>query len=156
VCRRRLPALPSLHSATAAAFTVRPCTCSCLVPACNAFHAEPFGFVTSVKVAFQVVPSFPSYIVGLHYLNCADGRCHRPQSFASYADGRLQPRCDDRPSRPTMSVCKIHCRPSHKSFIISSSSTPSSHAVSIASPEGPCLFCCRFRFSMNSLVRVSR
>lgn len=56
----------------------------------------------------------------------------------------------------TMSVCKIDDGPSHKSFMISSSSTPSSHAVSIASPDGPCLFCCRLRFSMNSLVRVSR
>ena len=79
VCRRRLAARPSsLNSATAAAFMVRPCSCSCLVAACNAFHAEPFGFVTSVKVAFQVIPSFPSYITDLHHLVCLDGRSYHP------------------------------------------------------------------------------
>jgi hypothetical protein len=126
-----------------------------LVVACNTFHAEPFGFVTSVKVTSQVIPSLPPYITVLHHLVGPDGRSH-PQSAALCAAGRLQPHFDGCMSNPAMSICKINCRRSHKSFIMSSSSTPSSHAVSIASPEGPCLFCCRFKFSMNSLVRVSR
>lgn len=67
--------------------------------------------------------------------------------------------CDPSPLPSAVSIilglprCSLQCM---STMMSSSASSPSSHAVSIASPPAPCFLFCRLTWSTNSLVNVTR